>query len=129
MSIADVIIVGAGHNGLACAAYLAKAGRRVVVLEGQGVLGGLSGTEETVKEAPGFQMNTGALDLVFSNSDQSVIEELDLRRHGLSFAIADPWGSYLKPGRCVDCVVARSGAASGVRASHPLGQALPRFTG
>jgi beta-carotene ketolase (CrtO type) len=55
MSIADVIIVCAGHNGLACAAYLAKAGRRVVVLEGQGVLGGLSATEETVKEAPGFR--------------------------------------------------------------------------
>jgi beta-carotene ketolase (CrtO type) len=97
MVTADVIVVGGGHNGLACAAYLAKAGRRVVVLEGQGVLGGLSATEETVKEAPGFQMNTGALDMVFSNSDQSVIDELDLRRHGLSFAIADPWGSYLNP--------------------------------
>ena len=36
------------HNGLACAAYLAKAGRRVVVVESQGVLGGLSSTEATV---------------------------------------------------------------------------------
>jgi phytoene dehydrogenase-like protein len=42
-------------------------------------------------------MNTGALDLVFSSSDQSVIEELDLRRHGLSCTIADPWGAYLNP--------------------------------
>src|ERR1700739_5022879 len=70
MSLADVVVVGGGHNGLACAAYLAKAGRRVVVVESQGVLGGLSSTEATVKEAPGFLMNTGALDMVFSNRDQ-----------------------------------------------------------
>lgn len=114
MMTADVIVVGGGHNGLACAAYLAKAGRRVVVLESQGVLGGLSATEETVKEAPGFQMNTGALDLVFSNSDQSVIEELDLRRHGLSFAIADPWGSYLNP----TALRSRSGAIRRARSTR-----------
>lgn len=93
----DVAVIGGGHNGLACAAYLAKAGRKVIVVESQGVLGGLGGTEETVKEAPGFQMNTGALDLVFTNSDQSVIEELSLAQYGLKFAIADPWGSYLNP--------------------------------
>jgi beta-carotene ketolase (CrtO type) len=97
MSLADVVVVGGGHNGLACAAYLAKAGRRVVVVEGQGVLGGLSSTEETVKEAPGYLMNTGALDVVFSNSDRSVIDELDLPRYGLRTAIADPWGAYLNP--------------------------------
>jgi beta-carotene ketolase (CrtO type) len=97
MSLADVVVVGAGHNGLACAAYLAKAGRRVVVVESRGVLGGLSATEETVKEAPGFLMNIGAIDMVFSNSDQSVIDELNLGRHGLRVAIADPWGAYLNP--------------------------------
>jgi beta-carotene ketolase (CrtO type) len=97
VSLTDVVVVGGGHNGLACAAYLAKAGRRVVVTESHGVLGGLSSTEETVKEAPGFLMNTGALDMVFSNSDQSVIDELDLTRYGLRVAIADPWGSYLNP--------------------------------
>src|ERR1700757_4735392 len=42
-------------------------------------------------------MNTGALDMVFSNSDQSVIDELDLTRYGLRVAIAGPWGAYLDP--------------------------------
>ena len=42
-------------------------------------------------------MNTGALDMVFSNSDQSVIDELDLGQYGLRVAIADSWGSYLNP--------------------------------
>jgi phytoene dehydrogenase-like protein len=95
--VTDVVVIGGGHNGLSCAAYLAKAGRHVVVVESQGVIGGFSSTEETVKEAPGFQMNTGAIDMVFSNSDQSVVDELDLTRYGLRVAIADPWGSYLNP--------------------------------
>ena len=42
----DAIIVGAGHNGLICAAYLAKAGRKVLVLERRGNIGGASATEE-----------------------------------------------------------------------------------
>src|SRR5207248_10794070 len=42
----DIIIVGAGHNGLVCAAYLARAGKRVLVLERRGVLGGACVTEE-----------------------------------------------------------------------------------
>lgn len=48
MVSADVIVVGGGYNGLACAAYLVKTGGRVVVLKGQGVLGGLSAMEEMV---------------------------------------------------------------------------------
>ena len=48
----DVVIVGAGHNGLACAAYLARAGRSVLVLERREVVGGRAVTEEF---APGFR--------------------------------------------------------------------------
>ena len=47
----DVIVIGGGHNGLACAAYLARAGRKVLVLERRYVLGGAAVTEEL---HPGF---------------------------------------------------------------------------
>lgn len=53
----DAVIVGGGHNGLVTAAYLAGAGRRVVVLESRPLIGGMATGEETVAEAPGFMMN------------------------------------------------------------------------
>ena len=45
----DSIIIGGGHNGLACAAYLAKAGRKVLVLERRHVLGGAAVTDEIIR--------------------------------------------------------------------------------
>ena len=53
----DAIIIGAGHNGLVAAAYLAKAGRRVLVLEKRDQLGGAAVTEEIF---PGFKVSTVA---------------------------------------------------------------------
>jgi phytoene dehydrogenase-like protein len=77
-AIYDVIMIGGGHNGLVCAAYLAKAGRRVLVLEGRGVLGGAAATEEVF---PGYRVNTGASDAgLFS---PHITRELDLESHGL----------------------------------------------
>ena len=55
----DAIIIGAGHNGLVAAAYLGKAGKKVLVLEKRKTLGGAAATEEIF---PGFKMNTGAHD-------------------------------------------------------------------
>jgi phytoene dehydrogenase-like protein len=75
----DVIIVGAGHNGLVCAAYLAMAGSRVKVLERRGVVGGAAVTEEFW---PGFRNSTAAYAVSLLNP--KVIRDLDLARHGLT---------------------------------------------
>lgn len=93
----DVIVVGAGHNGLACAAYLAREGKRVLVLESEPVVGGFVRTAETVAEAPGFKMSPYAIDHVLTNITPSVIDELDLARHGLRFVHPDPWAVWLDP--------------------------------
>lgn len=93
----DAIIVGGGHHGLTCAAYLAKAGKRVVVLERKPWLGGMTYSQETVATAPGFVMNPCAVDLLFTNLEPSIITELKLESFGLRQATPEPWGSYLGP--------------------------------
>lgn len=74
----DAIVIGAGHNGLVCAAYLAKAGRRVLVLERRGVVGGAAVTEEF---HPGFRNSVASYTV--SLLQPKVIEDLELARHGL----------------------------------------------
>lgn len=74
----DVIIVGGGHNGLVCAAYLAKAGLKATVLERRPVLGGAAVTEEF---HPGFRNSVAAYTVSLLNP--KVIADLDLHRHGL----------------------------------------------
>ncbi|HXR97974.1 MAG TPA: NAD(P)/FAD-dependent oxidoreductase [Terriglobales bacterium] len=74
----DVVIIGAGHNGLVCAAYLAQAGLTVTVLEARSVVGGAVVTEEF---HPGFR-NSGAAYTV-SLLNPKVIADLELARHGL----------------------------------------------
>ena len=74
----DVAIIGAGHNGLTCAAYLAGAGLRVIVLEKNAVVGGAAVTEEF---HPGFRNSVAAYAVSLLNP--VVIADLELERHGL----------------------------------------------
>ncbi len=74
----DAIVIGGGHNGLVCAAYLAKAGRRVLVLERRHVLGGAAVTEELF---PGFKFSVCSY--VVSLFRPHIIRELNLVGHGL----------------------------------------------
>ncbi|HEY8246064.1 MAG TPA: NAD(P)/FAD-dependent oxidoreductase [Hyphomicrobium sp.] len=74
----DVVIIGAGHNGLTCAAYLAAAGLEVVVLEQNHVVGGAAVTEEF---HPGFRNSVAAYSVSLLNP--KVIADLELAKHGL----------------------------------------------
>ncbi|HTI96687.1 MAG TPA: FAD-dependent oxidoreductase, partial [Rudaea sp.] len=74
----DAILVGGGHNGLTCAAYLARAGLKVLVLEKRGVVGGAAVTEEF---HPGFRNSVAAYTV--SLLQPKVIRDLDLAAHGL----------------------------------------------
>ncbi|MGF1675625.1 MAG: beta-carotene ketolase CrtO [Rivularia sp. (in: cyanobacteria)] len=86
----DVVIIGAGHNGLVCAAYLLKAGYSVVLLEKRSVPGGAATTEEILpKEAPGFKFNLCAIDHEFIHLGP-VVEELELEKYGLEYLYCDP---------------------------------------
>jgi beta-carotene ketolase (CrtO type) len=86
----DVVIIGAGHNGLTCAAYLLKEGYSVALLEKRPVPGGGATTEELMpQEAPGFRFNRCAIDHEFIHLGP-VVEELELGKYGLEYLYCDP---------------------------------------
>lgn len=85
----DVIIVGAGHNGLTAAAYLARAGRKVLMLERRGVVGGCAVTEEVDPElAPGCRVSTASY--IASMLRPTIIKGLKLGSYGLKMVACDP---------------------------------------
>ncbi|MEA9586499.1 NAD(P)/FAD-dependent oxidoreductase [Xanthomonas sp. WHRI 10064A] len=96
----DALIIGAGHNGLVCAAYLARAGKRVRVLEARDVVGGAAVTEEF---HPGFRNSVASYTV--SLLQPKVIADLALERHGLRVVarrinnfLPQPNGEYLLAG-------------------------------
>lgn len=90
MEAYDAIVIGAGHNGLVCAAYLLKAGYSVLLLEKRPVPGGAATTEEVMpQEAPGFKFNLCAIDHEFIFLGP-VIQELELHKYGLEYLWCDP---------------------------------------
>ena len=85
----DAIIIGGGHNGLVCAWYLAKAGKRVLVLERRSVVGGAAVTEEF---APGFRNSTASYTLGLL--DPAIMRDMALAAHGLK-VVGRPFSNFL----------------------------------
>jgi phytoene dehydrogenase-like protein len=90
----DAVVIGAGHNGLIAACYLAKAGLRVEVVERDDVLGG---AVSTVERFPGYRIDRGS-SLHVMIRWTAIATELGLERHGLRYLDCDPWGFCPIPG-------------------------------
>src|SRR5918997_2728982 len=98
--MSDAIVIGGGHNGLVCAAYLAAAGLKMTVLERRAVVGGAAVTEEFW---PGFRNSVASYTVSLLNP--KVIRDLDLHAHGLKIVerkisnfLPTQDGSYLSIG-------------------------------
>lgn len=93
MHVFDNLIVGAGHNGLICACYLAKSGLDVAIIERRDIVGGAVCTEEII---PGYRFDVGSSAHIMFPST-GIAEELNLAAHGLEYLEMDPWAYYPIP--------------------------------
>jgi len=110
----DAIIIGAGLNGLTTAAYLARGGQRVLVLERRATIGGSTTTEEF---APGFSADTCRHDAGWV--PLRIVRELDLTNHGLQLLSTGPRSSRLAPGARHSLSAARARISRRSSAFHP----------
>jgi len=94
MSVA--IVIGAGHNGLVAANYLADAGYKVTVLEATDCIGGMAATRALISEAPDHLLSPCAIDAVYWNAS-TVSTDLNLAAHGLETLKHDPAWGWLSP--------------------------------
>jgi phytoene dehydrogenase-like protein len=93
----DVVIVGAGHNGLTAGCYLARDGMKVLVVEASPTVGGMTSTNATLETAPGHYFNEGAIQLTGIFRLSGIAEELELPRFGLREIPVDPAHIQLAP--------------------------------
>jgi phytoene dehydrogenase-like protein len=93
---ADVIVVGAGHNGLTAACYLAKAGHNVLVVEASPTVGGMTSTYATIPGAPHHLVNEGAVQASLYRAT-TIEADLQLSKYGLRQVVADPQHLHLGP--------------------------------
>ena len=93
----DVVVIGAGHNGLVAACYLAKAGFDVEVVERDVVVGG---AVSTIEKWPGVRVDRGSTTHIMVRHS-GIVEELDLAGCGLDYIDTDPWAVSVAPGAAI----------------------------
>lgn len=93
----DVVVLGAGHNGLTAGCYLARSGLRVLVVEAASAVGGMTATNATLPSAPEHRFNEGAIQLTGIFRLSGIAEELNLAAYGLRQIEVDPAHVQLAP--------------------------------